>query len=372
MKLFHWLGKKKDKSIAWQDESQNLMAYRFQKESKALRYGAKLIVGASQTVLFYYKDEMTDKLTPGTYTLESNLFPSFTQNTPLSDAELYFLVTAPFKALPWETITPIAIRDSELGMVELNAHGSYDIQVVNVEKFMSEMVKTDAYVTKDEVGVKLSNLILSRFANIVTQSNIPVADLLVNYDDVASYMKEHITPSFHAYGLELVSFHIESISLPKEAEKNLTTKREPQQTSPVTKETQPIVNDTLQTSTPEATIQDTHLPLEDTKLQTEQSHTLQENHSIEETPISEPTPHTNEEKQPVEEKVETDASTTTQNSMGNFYVAHIDKPEGPYSIDEIIADIRNGIIEEDTLVWTEGMSDWSEANSLFFDYFKKS
>ncbi|NEW59792.1 DUF4339 domain-containing protein, partial [Sulfurovum sp. bin170] len=109
----------------------------------------------------------------------------------------------------------------EFSMVRLRAFGTYEIRITDPEHFLREIVGTDGHFTVDEIDEQLRNLILSKFANILGESNIPVLDLASNYENFSNYIGERIAPHFGEYGLKLTKILVENISLPNDVEKAL-------------------------------------------------------------------------------------------------------------------------------------------------------
>ena len=52
-----------------------------------------------------------------------------------------------------------------------------------------------------------------------------------------------------------------------------------------------------------------------------------------------------------------------------YYIALSDEREGPYDFRTIQLLIREKKIEKDTLIWTEGLEDWVEADTILEKYF---
>ncbi|MCP4455790.1 MAG: DUF4339 domain-containing protein, partial [Planctomycetes bacterium] len=116
---------------------------------------------------------------------------------------------------------PITLRDPEFGPVRLRAFGTYVIKVTDPGKFIQEIVGTDGHFTTDEITDQLRNLIVSRFADIVGESKIPVLDLASNYDELGEFVTGKIAEDFGNYGLEVTKMLVENISLPEAVEKAL-------------------------------------------------------------------------------------------------------------------------------------------------------
>jgi len=214
--------------IEWTDSSSDTMVYRFERYGNEIKHGAKLTVRESQVAVFVNEGEIADIFEPGIYELETQNMPIMTTlnhwdhafNSPFK-AEVYFFNLRRFVDLKWGTKNPLMLRDKEFGPVRIRAFGTYGIKIEDPEIFLKEIVGTDGYFTVDEVSDQLRNLIVSRFATIVGQANIPILDLAANYEQMSEFIEEKISSEFSAYGLELTKLLIENISLPPKVEEAL-------------------------------------------------------------------------------------------------------------------------------------------------------
>ncbi len=226
MGLFDWAKGQFIDVIDWTDDSSDTMVYRFERHNNEIKYGAKLTVRESQIAVFVNEGVIADILEPGIYELETQNMPIMTSlnhwdhgfNSPFK-AEVYFVNTKRFTNLRWGTKNPIMVRDPEFAMVRLRAFGTYEIRISDVKIFLNDIVGTDGHFTTDEITSQLTNLIVSKFANIVGKDSTPALDLAGNYDLFGEYLTEHIGPAFKEYGLELTRMLIENISLPEAVEK---------------------------------------------------------------------------------------------------------------------------------------------------------
>jgi membrane protease subunit (stomatin/prohibitin family) len=211
--------------IEWLDNSNDTMVYRFERYGNEIKYGAKLTVRESQTAILVNEGRAADFFEPGMYALETNNMPIMTtlENWPHGfespfKAEVYFFNMRRFTGLKWGTKKPIMLRDKEFGPVRLRAFGSYGVRINDPLTFIKEIVGTDGHFSTDEISSQLRNLILSRFASILGEANIPVLDLAGNYDDLSDYITAKIAPEFMEYGLEITKLLVENISLPPAVE----------------------------------------------------------------------------------------------------------------------------------------------------------
>ncbi len=214
--------------IQWLDTTNDTLVYRFERYNNEIKYGAKLVVREGQAAVFVNEGQIADVFSPGTYTLETKNLPilatlqgwKYGFESPFK-AEVYYCSTRQFTDLKWGTQNPIMMRDPEFGPVRLRAFGTYVIRVADPAVFIRQIVGTDNRFTVDEICNQLRNFIVSRFADVVGSSRIPVLDLAANYDDLSNFMTERIGPEIRAYGLELTKLLVENISLPPAVEEAL-------------------------------------------------------------------------------------------------------------------------------------------------------
>jgi len=214
--------------IQWTDDSDDTLLYRFERYGNQIKYGAKLTVREGQAAIFVSEGKIADVFYPGMYTLETRNLPILSTiqgwkygfNSPFL-AEVYFCSTRQFVDLKWGTQKPVIMRDVEFGPVRLRAFGTYAIRIKDPAVLLRQVSGTDGHFTLDEIVSQLRNLIVSRFADMMGESEIPVLDLASSYSELSESLSGRIAPEFKDYGLDLVTFLIENISLPAEVEQAL-------------------------------------------------------------------------------------------------------------------------------------------------------
>ncbi|HRI89607.1 MAG TPA: SPFH domain-containing protein [Candidatus Hydrogenedentes bacterium] len=214
--------------IEWLDESGDSMVHRFERYNNEIKYGAKLIVREGQVAVFIDRGKLADVFDPGMYTLETANLPILSTllgwahgfESPFK-AEVYFVSTKQFTDLKWGTKNPIIARDPEFGPVRLRAFGTFCIRVMFAPTFIREIVGTSGSFTMDEIQDQLRNMIVARFADIIGESKLPVLDMAANYDELGKFITERILDDFDQYGLQVTKLLVENISLPPEVEEAL-------------------------------------------------------------------------------------------------------------------------------------------------------
>lgn len=214
--------------IEWTDDSNDTMVYRFERYGNEIKYGAMLTVRETQLAVFVNEGEIADVFEPGLYELETANLPllSTLQAWPHGfespfKAEVYFFNTRRFVDLKWGLKNPLMLRDKEFGPVRLRAFGTYAVRVTDARRFLEEIVGTDSHFTLDEIVHQLRNIIVSRFAVILGESNIPVLELAAGYEQLGAYLRERLDPDFGQYGLGLTEIRVENVSLPPAVESAL-------------------------------------------------------------------------------------------------------------------------------------------------------
>ena len=214
--------------IEWTDSSSDTIVYRFGRHDNEIKMGARLTVREAQKAIFVNKGQIADVFEPGMYTLETDNLPILSTlmgwrhgfHSPFK-AEVYFVNMRRFTDLKWGTKHPITLRDAEFGPVRLRAFGTYVVRVGDPQVLLREIVGTDGHFTTGEITDQLRNLIVSRFADVLAESKIPVLDLAANYEELGQFVTERIKQEFANYGLELTTMLVENISLPPTVEEAL-------------------------------------------------------------------------------------------------------------------------------------------------------
>lgn len=352
--------------IEWTDDSDarpgaRTMVYRFERYGNEIKYGAKLIVRETQFAVFVNEGQVADVLGPGTYELETKNLPILTTlkhwqhgfQSPFK-AEVYFLNTRRFTDLKWGTKQPLMLRDPEFGGLRIRAFGTYGTRIAEPLKFVREIVGTEGVFTTDEISDQLRNLITSRFASIIGGSSIPVLDMAANYDQLGEFLTQRIAPEFAEYGLELTRVLVENISLPPKVSEALDERTSRGMTG--------NLDDFLKYQTGEAMTTAAGNPgggaaAAGVGMGVGMAMANQMGGAM--------------------NRAGTDASTTggedttsaarppaLPSSDVAWYIEAKGQSKGPYGPADLSARIERGSLTRETLVWSEGLSDWQAASDV--------
>lgn len=225
MGLVNWLKGQFIDIVEWLDDSKDTMVHRFDRKDNEIKYGAQLVVRESQVAVFVNMGKIADVFKPGMYTLDTKNLPILSDlmgwkygfESPFK-AEVYFVSTRNFTDLKWGTKNPVMLRDAEFGPVRLRAFGTYVVKVVDAAAFIREIAGTEGTFTTDGITEQLRDIVVSRFADALGESKLPILDLAANYDELGIFVTKKIAVEFVKYGLDLTKLLVENISLPTEVE----------------------------------------------------------------------------------------------------------------------------------------------------------
>ncbi|MBU1802678.1 MAG: SPFH domain-containing protein, partial [Actinobacteria bacterium] len=109
----------------------------------------------------------------------------------------------------------------EFGMVRLRAFGTYAMRVTDAGVLLRQLVGTDPDFRTDEVSEFLRQNIVSQVGTALGNSNLPMLDLAANQQTIGDTLAGTLTTNLADFGISIPRFVIENISMPKEVEEAL-------------------------------------------------------------------------------------------------------------------------------------------------------
>ncbi len=216
------------KVLEWTDNSKNTLVYKLPLKNggREINQKSKLIVRESQTAIFVHKGEICDVFTPGTYDLNTQIFPILSKlagwkygfQTPIA-VDVYFVNTKQFTGYKWGTSNPIMKRDPEFGMIRVKGFGSYAFKVVDAKAFLKELFGTNSSFVTQDITDWLKTMLVSALTDALGESKISALDLAGNTTELNEIVSAQIQEKFNEIGLKLTNLFIENMSVPEEVEK---------------------------------------------------------------------------------------------------------------------------------------------------------
>ncbi len=214
--------------LEWADNSKDTIVYKFPlpKGGREINHKSKLIVKESQQAIFVHKGQICDVFTPGTYDLNTNIFPILSKlagwkygfQTPIS-VDVYFVNTKQFTGYKWGTSNPIMMRDPEFGAIRVKGYGSYAFKIDDAGIFLKELFGTNSSYSTLDITDWLKTMLVSALTDALGESSISALDLAGNTTEFNQIVKANIQNKFKELGLMLTNLFIENMSVPEEVEK---------------------------------------------------------------------------------------------------------------------------------------------------------
>lgn len=335
--------------IEWLDNSPDTMVYRFERYQNEIKNGAKLTVRPGQAAVFVNEGKIADVFREGMYTLDTANVPILATlkgwkhgfNSPFK-AEVYFVKTIEFTNLGWGTQNPIIKRDPEFGMVRLRSFGTYQMKVADPGLFIEKIVGTDGNFTQEQITGQLRSIVLTRFSDVMGEINMPMLDLLSQYDELSKTCLDKMRPEFGEYGIELTKFLVNNITPPKEVEEIMD------------KRTSMGIVGNLQQYTQFQAANAMEAAAKNPGGDAGAGIGMGMGFAM----ANQMAQSMNPQQQPQQ------GNNVTPPPLASFHIAINGQQAGPYDMTTLSNMAKTNQINGDTLVWTAGMAAWSKASSV--------
>ncbi len=218
--------------IEWIDDTRHTICWRFPRYRNQIKNGAQLIVRPGQIAVFVHEGRIADVFEPGRYELTTNNIPILSTiqgwkhgfDSPFK-CEVYFVSTRQITDLKWGTPNPIVLRDPDFGPVRVRAFGTYTLRAQDPRALLRELVGTDGVFEAEEVTELLRSAIVTAFADLLGEAKIGVLDLASNYQELSDQLRDAVVERVDdEYGLDVPALFVVNVSLPEAVEKALDTR----------------------------------------------------------------------------------------------------------------------------------------------------
>jgi len=212
--------------IKFDATSDSLLVWKFPSED--LRLGSQLIVNQSQEAVFVKGGQALDLFGPGTHTLTTSNIPLLTRlvklpfggQTPFT-AEVWYVNKTVKRDLTWGTRTPIQVIDPVYNFpVSIRSYGQWGIRVDDSRSFLTQIVGTLRLVDSQKVEEYFAGEILQRLSDALVkyfvEQRVSVFQVNAKLNELSKCTAEAIAPEFKRFGVEIVNFNVQNISIPKE------------------------------------------------------------------------------------------------------------------------------------------------------------
>ena len=208
------------------DGEPNVFAWKYPNEE--LGTWTQLIVNESQEAVLYRGGKALDVFPSGRHTLSTQNIPllnhiinlPFGKRSPFT-AEVWY-VNKLFKLdIKWGTASPIQIQDPKYGVfVPVRSNGVFGIQIEDSKKFLVKLVGTVPKFDEKSIIQYFRGIYVTKvkdaISTYIVKNAVSVLEINVYLNELSSSIKECIEPEMAEYGIKLVNFYVNEISIPEE------------------------------------------------------------------------------------------------------------------------------------------------------------
>lgn len=215
------------------------LVYKYPSESFVL--GSQLIVNQGQEALFFKGGKALDLFKAGTHTLTTGNLPllhkiidlPFGGKTPFT-AEIYYINKTSNLDLKWGTSTPIPLEDPKYGLIlNVGARGQYGITIYDSRLFVSRIIGAvpNGFTANPLIILRYFNGLINEKIKSVTskymiENQISFLEISQYLAELSIEFKKALDEEFERFGMELVTFHCESIAPNPQEKKKLREYKE--------------------------------------------------------------------------------------------------------------------------------------------------
>jgi membrane protease subunit (stomatin/prohibitin family) len=206
--------------VTWEMQEEELV-YKFPYDN--LTTGTVLFVHESQKAFLFKDRVLYDSFGPGRHTLTTANIPFLQKflNIPTGGetaftAEVWYVNTELVKRnMPWGA-GKLRIIDPYFQIpVKMGARGQYGFKISDAEVFLKKLVGTLHSVTTDKLYEQFRTDVIEgmkvHLYNYMKNNNLNVNELGGEYINISGFIKQELDSRFSEYGVELLNFNIEEI-----------------------------------------------------------------------------------------------------------------------------------------------------------------
>lgn len=206
--------------------SSEMLAWKYPNEE--LGTWTQLIVNESQEAILFKGGKALDVFQSGRHTLTTANIPLLNNivNLPFGGrspftAEVWFINKVFSLDIKWGTATPIQIQDPKYGVfLPIRSNGIFGIQIEDSRKLIVKLVGTLPEFDKQSIVKYFRGLYITKvkdaISSYVVHKKISILEINAYIDELSNYLKERIEPDMGEYGIKLVNFYVNDLSVPED------------------------------------------------------------------------------------------------------------------------------------------------------------
>ena len=196
--------------------------------SEELGTWTQLIVNESQEAILFKGGQALDVFAAGRHTLSTANIPllrhlvnlPFGGRSPFT-AEVWYINKIHSLEIKWGTSTPIQLQDPKYNVfIPLRSFGQFGIQIKDSKQFLTKLVGTVPLFDKESIVNFFRGLYLTKVKDSISsyliKKNISVLEINAYLVELSEHLKERIMPTLEEYGIYLLNFYVNDISVPED------------------------------------------------------------------------------------------------------------------------------------------------------------
>ena len=190
--------------------------------------GTQLIVHESQEAILFLNGQALDLFGAGRHTLETQNLPVFSKfmKRPLGETtpfhcEIYFINKVILLDVLWGTASPIPIQDPKYNIIlPVRANGQFGIRIENSRKLLIKLVGTLKMFDRETFSGYFRGILMTHIKDYISQmmvnNQISFLEIHGHITEISDFIKEKVEPLFADFGIEIVNFFVNSITVPSD------------------------------------------------------------------------------------------------------------------------------------------------------------
>lgn len=209
-------------SIFWDQGRENELVYKY--PNNGITLGCVLTVRESQEAYFFKNGVLCDKFTAGRHTLSSQNLPILNKivNLPSGGqttflAEVWFVSKLEKRNMLWGTGGMRIIDPYFQIPVKVASRGQYGVRINDGAMFLKKLVGTmklsETRVIEQQFSSDVIEGVKVATARYMKEQGLNINELGTEYRKLGRFIAQDIQEAFDEYGIELLNFNIEDISI---------------------------------------------------------------------------------------------------------------------------------------------------------------
>ncbi|MCI8348732.1 MAG: SPFH domain-containing protein [Firmicutes bacterium] len=204
----------------------NVFAWKYPNEE--LGTWTQLIVNESQEAVLFKGGKALDVFQSGKHTLDTENIPilnkiinlPFGGRSPFS-AEVWYINKVNSLDIKWGTSSPIQLQDPKYSIfVPVRAFGQFGIRIDDSKKFLVKLVGTLPMFDQESIVKYFKGIYLTKVKDVISSylihKKISIMEINAYINELSLYIQEKVGPIFDEYGIKLINFYVNDISVPED------------------------------------------------------------------------------------------------------------------------------------------------------------